>query len=193
MRAKLFWRALLVAGLLAVAVTAVALAHTSIKVGPYTVEVGWVDEPPVVGAKNAVFISITNAETGKPVEGVGTLEVTVSMGGKERKLEMHPLGEDSPGQYAADFIPTRRGTYTVKLAGKIENTDVNTSTDIEEAVEATGLQFPEVLPDAQAMSQAVSQAQNAVNSANTTALIALAVGAVGVLLGGFALMRSRKP
>jgi hypothetical protein len=192
MRAKLFWRALLVAGLLAVAVTAVASAHTSIKVGPYTVEVGWVDEPPVVGVKNAVFISITNGETGKPVEGVGTLEVTVSMGGKERKLEMHPLGEDSPGQYAADFIPTRRGTYTVMLAGKIENTDVNTSTDIEEAVEATGLQFPEELPDAQVMSQALGQAQNAVNNANTTALIALAVGVVGVLLGGFALLRSRK-
>jgi len=193
MRAKLFWRALIVAGLLTLAVTTVASAHTSIKVGPYTVEVGWVDEPPVVGAKNAVFISITNDETGKPVEGVGTLDVTVSMGGKERKLEMHPLGENSPGQYAADFIPTRRGTYTVMLGGKIENTDVNTSTDIEEVVEAANLQFPEVLPDAQAMNQAVNQAAAAVNTANTTALIALAVGVVGVLLGGFALLRSRRP
>jgi hypothetical protein len=193
MRAKLLWRALIAAGLLTLAVTPVAFAHTSIKVGPYTVEVGWVDEPPVVGAKNAVFISITNDATGKPVDGVGTLEVTVSMGGKERKLDVRPLGEDHPGQYAADFIPTRRGTYTVKLGGKIENTDVNTSTDIEEAAEATGLQFPEVLPDAQAMNQAVNQAAAAVNTANTTALIALVVGIVGVLLGGFALLRSRKP
>lgn len=192
MRAKLFWRALIAAGSLALAVTAVAFAHTSIKVGPYTVEVGWVDEPPIVGAKNAVFISITNDATGKPVEGVGTLDVTVSMGGQERKLDMHPLGEDTPGQYAADFIPTRRGIYTVKLSGKIEDTNIITTTDIEEAVEPTSLQFPEVLPDAQVMNQAVSQATAAVNTANTTALIALVVGIVGVLLGGFALLRSRK-
>jgi hypothetical protein len=192
MHAKLFWRALVVAGLLALVATTVAFAHTSIKVGPYTVEVGWVEEPPIVGAKNAVFISITNDETGKPVEEVGTLEVTVSMGGKERKLVMHPLGEGSPGQYAADFIPTRRGTYTVKLSGKIEDTDINTSTDIEETVEASGFQFPEVLPDAQAMNQTANQAAAAASSANTMALIALAVGIVGVLLGGFALLRGRK-
>jgi len=192
MHAKLFWRALVVAGLLALAATTVAFAHTSIKVGPYTVEVGWVDEPPVVGAKNAVFISITNDETGQPMDGVGTVDVTVSMGGQERKLDMHPLGENSPGQYAADFIPTRRGTYTVKLSGKVGDTAVNTSTDIEETVEASGLQFPEVLPDAVALNQTANQAAAAASSANTMALIALAVGVVGVLLGGFALLRGRK-
>ena len=192
MRAKLLWRALTVAGLLALAFTATALAHTSLKVGPYTIEVGWVDEPPIVGAKNAVFISITNDDTGKPVEGVNTLVVTVSTGGKDRRLELRPLSEDQPGQYAADFIPTRRGTYTVNLSGKVESTDVVTNTDIEEVVDAGSLQFPEPLPDAQAVSQSVSQAQNAVNTANTTALIALVVGVIGVLLGGLALLRSRK-
>ena len=192
MRAKLLWRALIAAGLLALAVTTVAVAHTTLKVGPYTVEVGWVDEPPVVGAKNAVFISITNDDTGKPVEGVSTLDVTVSTGGKDRKLSLRPLSEDQPGQYAADFIPTRRGIYTVLLSGKIENTSVVTSTDIEEVVDAGSLQFPEPLPDAQTVSQSVSQAQSAVSTSNTTALVALAVAVVGVLLGGLALLRSRK-
>jgi hypothetical protein len=192
MRAKLLARALIVGGLLAIAVTSVALAHTALKIGPYTVEVGWVDEPPIVGEKNAVFISITNDDTGKPVEGVGTLNVTVSTGGKERQLELRPLSEDQPGQYAADFIPTRRGTYTVKLSGQIEQTDVITSTDIEEVVQATSLQFPEPVPDAQTISQSVSQAQSAVSTANTTALIALVVGISGVALGSAALLRSRK-
>ena len=192
MRAKLLWRALIAAGLLALAVTTVAVAHTTLKVGPYTVEVGWVDEPPVVGAKNAVFINITHNDTGKPVEGVSTLDVTVSTGGKDRKLSLRPLSEDQPGQYAADFIPTRRGIYTVLLSGKIENTSVVTSTDIEEVVDAGSLQFPEPLPDAQTVSQTISQAQNAVSTANTTALVALVVGVIGVLLGGLALLRSRK-
>ncbi len=192
MRAKLLARALIVGGLLALAVTSIALAHTSLKIGPYTVEVGWVDEPPIVGEKNAVFISITNDDTGKPVEGVGTLNVTVSTGGKDRQLELRPLSEDQPGQYAADFIPTRRGTYTVKLSGQIEQTDVMTSTDIEEVIPASSLQFPEPVLDAQAISQSVSQAQSAVSTANTTALIALVVGIIGVLLGGLALLRGRK-
>lgn len=192
MRAKLLWRALIVAGLLALTFTATALAHTSLKVGPYTIEVGWVNEPPIVGDKNAVFISITNDDTSKPVEGVNTLDVTVSTGGKDRKLELRPLSEDQPGQYAADFIPTRRGTYTVNLSGKVESTDVVTNTDIEEVVDAGSLQFPEPLPDAQALNQSVSQAQNAVSTANTTALIALVVGVIGVVLGGLALLRSRK-
>ena len=192
MRAKLLARALIVVGLLALAATTIASAHTSIKIGPYTIEIGWVDEPPIVGTKNAVFISITNDETGKPVENVGTLNVTVSTGGRERPLDLRPLSESQPGQYAADFIPTRRGIYTVKLSGQIENTNVITSTDIEEVVEASSLQFPEPLPDAQAVNQSLSQAQSAVNSANTTALIALVVGILGVLLGGWALLRSRK-
>lgn len=192
MRLQMLRRAFAAALLLLLAAPFVALAHESVTVGPYTVEIGWVDEPPLVGMKNAVFISIVKTDGGTPVEGVSTLEVTVSTGGKDRQLELHPLAEDQPGNYAADFIPTRRGTYTVKLGGKIEDTPVDVSADIEEVVDAAGLQFPEALPDAQAVNQAASQAQAAANSANTTALIGVALGALGVLLGGFAVLRSRR-
>ena len=189
MRAKSLIRATMLALLLASATSLIALAHTSIEVGPYTVEVGWVDEPPLVGSKNAVFISIVTKADGKPVEGVNTLEVTISTGGKDRKLDVRPLSEDQPGQYAADFIPTRRGVYTVKLSGKIESTDVNNNVDIEEAVDAGGLQFPEPLPDVQTVNQAVSRVEAAANNANTAATIGIGVGVVGVLLGGLALIR----
>jgi hypothetical protein len=53
MRAKLLARALISGGLLALAVTSIALAHTSLKIGPYTVEVRWVDEPPTVSQPGA--------------------------------------------------------------------------------------------------------------------------------------------
>lgn len=191
MRPRIVWSAA-IAALLILALPLAALAHEEVVVGPYTLEIGWVDEPPLVSMKNAVFISIVNTDSGEPAEDVNTLEVTVSTGGKDLKLELHPAGEDQPGQYAADFIPTRRGIYTVKLSGKIEDTEVNTNVDIEEVVDATGLQFPESLPDAQALNQAVSRAEAAANSANTTALIAIALGVFGVLLGGFAALRSRR-
>jgi hypothetical protein len=190
MRSKSLIMATMLALLLAFATSFIALAHTSIEVGPYTVEVGWVDEPPLVGSKNAVFISIATTADGKPVEGVNTLEVTISTGGKDRKLDVRPLGEDHPGQYAADFIPTRRGVYTVKLSGKIESTDINNNVDIEEAADAGGLQFPEPLPDVQTVNQAASRAESAANSASTSAAIGIIVGGVGVLLGGLALIRS---
>jgi hypothetical protein len=142
MRSKIFAFALIAALMLALAAPLIALAHTKITVGPYDVEVGWVEEPPIVGMKNAVAVNINTTADGKPMEGVSTLIVTVSMGGQDKQLDMHPLGEDTPGQYAADFIPTRRGTYTVKLSGKIESTEANASVDIEETVDAAALQFP---------------------------------------------------
>ena len=192
MRHQTLRRACAAALLLLLAAPFVALAHEELIVGPYTLEIGWVDEPPLVGVKNAVFISIVKTDGEEPVEAVSTLEVTVSTGGKDRTLELHPMGEDQPGHYAADFIPTRRGTYTVKLSGKIEDTGVNASVDIEEVEDATGLQFPEALPDAQSMNEAVSRAEAAATSANTTAVVGVALGALGVLLGGFAVLRGRR-
>ena len=191
MRLRIRWSAT-IAAILLLALPLVALAHEEVVVGPYTLEIGWVDEPPLAGLKNAVSIRILKTDSGEPVEDVNTLEVTVSAGDKDLKLELHPAGEHQPGQYAADFIPTRRGTYTLKLSGKIEDTEVNTSVDIEEVADATRLQFPEPLPDAQALNQAVSRAEAAANSANTTALIAIALGVLGVLLGGSAALRGRR-
>ena len=188
MRAKMLLRAVVAAVLLALAVPLIAFAHTSIDVGPYTLEVGWVDEPPIVGMKNAVFISITNKDKNEPVEGVSTLEVTVSTGGKDRKLEVRPLGEDHPGQYAADFIPTRRGTYTVKLSGKIETTDVNTSVDIEEVADASSLEFPEAQIDPQ---KTIDDLRNEISATRTFAVAGAVLGTIGLVLAGVALGRKR--
>ena len=188
--------ALLILGLALVLSTGLAfarpLAHSSIDIGSYTLEVGWVDEPPIVGMKNAVFISITNKDTNKPVEGVSTLEVTISTGGKERQLEVRPLSEDAPGQYAADFIPTKRGTYTVKLGGKIETTDVSTSVDIEEVVPADSLAFPQAQPSVDDLKASIDALQGEVSSARTFGVAGAALGAIGLVLAGVALSRKRK-
>jgi len=192
MRPQTLWKVFAAALLLLFVAPFVAFAHEQVTVGPYTLEIGWVDEPPLVGLKNAVSISIVKTDSEEPVEDVNTLEVTVSTGGQDRALELRPAGEDQPGQYAADFIPTRRGVYTVKLSGAIEETPVDVSVDIEEVADAAELQFPEALPDAQAVNQAASRAEAAAASANTTALVGVAVGVLGVLVGGLALLRGRR-
>jgi hypothetical protein len=174
----------------ALSVTALpVLAHEDVEVGPYALEVGWVDEPPLAGVKNAVFLSVVEKESGQPVEDISDLQVAISAGGSVKVLTMRPLGEETPGQFAGDFIPTRRGVYTVKLTGKIEETDFNVSQDIEEAEEAASIQFPEPLPDALAMNHAVEEAQAKASTAQTLAVIGIAVGVVGLALGALGMWR----
>ena len=36
-----------------------ALAHARIEVGPYVIIVGWVEEPVIVGERNAILIEVT--------------------------------------------------------------------------------------------------------------------------------------
>ena len=192
MRTKLIALALIAALVLAFAIPLIALAHTKLTVGPYTIEVGWVDEPPVVGLKNAVAVNISTTSDDQPVDGVSTLNVTVSMGGQDKPLDLHPLGEDTPGQYAADFIPTRRGTYTVKLTGKISDTEVITNVDIEEAVDPSTLQFPDTqLPTISTLQNTVTDLASQVASTRILGLAGLAVGVVGLVAAVVALTKKR--
>ncbi len=160
-----------------------ALAHTEVPVGKYTLEIGWVNEPVLLGETNGIFLSIVNGATGKPVEGANTVTVSVMTGGKTRALKLHPLGEDAPGQYAADFIPTVRGIYTVKLQGTIEDQAVDITQEIEEVETAEDYQFPVVLPALPEINQrlATLQTENQTLQATVALTRWLAIG--GVVLG----------
>lgn len=166
-----------------------ALAHEEVTVGPYTLEVGWLDEPPLAGVKNAVFLSVIKTDSKEPVEDISALRVAISAGGRTKELAMRPVGEDTPGQFAGDFIPTRRGVYTVRLTGKIEETDVNVTQDIEEAENAASIQFPEPLPDALVISRVAEEAKAATSTAQTLAVIGIGVGAIALFVAVFSLRR----
>ena len=175
-----------------------ALAHEEVTVGDYTLEIGWLIEPVLLGETNGVFLSVTHTETEEPVEGLATLQVAVATGGETRDLEMHPLGEDAPGQYAADFIPTVRGTYTVKLTGAIEEQSVDLEQKIEEVGLAEDYQFPVTLPSLPEMNQQIAdltaqlaEAQSRATMAQTLAIVGVVIGAIGTGLGAFGLMRKK--
>jgi hypothetical protein len=176
-----------------------ASAHEGVTVGKYELEVGWVVEPVLLDETNAVFLSVVNSDTKEPVEGLTTLKVTVTTGGQSRDLELRPLGEDAPGQYAADFIPTVRGQYTVKLSGQIEEQTVDLSVDIEEVELADAYQFPITLPSVAELSRDLTniQAQNESlrNSIALNQLLAtggMIFGAAGLALGVINLRRKSK-
>ena len=116
-------------------------AHTTVKAGDTDVEVGWVDEPPVVGQRNAVVVNVAG---GKDAPDITAFKVTVSYGPSTQDLTLQPLGEDTPGQYIAPIIPTVAGQYTVTLSGTLGGKAVNNvQVQPEEVAAASTLQFPQ--------------------------------------------------
>jgi hypothetical protein len=120
----------------------IVFAHESVTVGDYTVEIGWVNEPPLVGQQNAIVVNVSTTSDGQPVEDVAALTVTVSYGGQNKTLTLQPLGEDTPGQFVAPILPTVAGQYTINLGGKLGDTDVKVEVQPEEVQAADVLQFP---------------------------------------------------
>jgi len=121
-----------------------AFAHESVTAGNYELEIGWVNEPPIVGQQNAIVVNVsdTSSGTAQPVEDVSTLTVTVSYGDQNKLLTLQPFGEDTPGQFVAPILPTVPGQYTISLGGKIGATNVSAQVEPEEVGAADTLQFP---------------------------------------------------
>ena len=122
-----------------------AYAHTTIEVGPYQIEVGWQDAPPVVGILNAITIDIR--EPGE-VEGVSmgitsafkNLQASVVSGGASKVLDINT--DPRPGHYYAKIIPTKIGSLEIKLQGEINGVKINNIIPVEDVESTSVLDFP---------------------------------------------------
>ena len=173
----------------AAAAAARPLAHERIVSGNYALTLGWLDEPPIVGFKNAALVEVATAKDNKPVDGAeGSLTAQIVYGGKSKELLLRPL-EEQPGAYVGDFIPTRRGTYTLKLGGTINGQPIDVSSEIEEVVSPDSLAFPEPQADLQ---PAITALQSELSTTRIFAVVGAALGTIGLVLAGVAIGRSRK-
>lgn len=181
MHTKTFINACLIALIALLLNFQLALAHESVTVGDYEIEIGWVDEPAIVGQKNAIAINVSNTSSGEPVEDVSSLTVTVSYGGQSKELTLEPLGEDTPGQFAAPLLPTVPGEYMIKLGGSLGDTAVDAEVHPEEVALANTIQFP-----------AAESTQQTTNTGAAAWLTWLAVllGLVGIGVGVTALRKA---
>ena len=142
-----------------------AYAHTTIEVGPYEIEAGWQDEPPVVGILNAITIDIR--EPGD-VDGASmgitnafrNLDATVISGGASKVLDINT--DPRPGHYYAKIIPTKTGSLEVKLEGKINGIEINKVITIEDVESTSILDFP--VTSGSSSGQEVTALKNAVTS-----------------------------
>jgi hypothetical protein len=209
-----------VAGLMLALGTAPASAHEARKVGSYNVEVGFGDEPAYSGEKNSVVLFLHDAND-KPVVDLGdTLKVDVSLASDDTQklsMTMEPnfeVGEDAsgtPGDYRAWFIPTAPGAYTFHFTGSIKGQRVDqkftsSPTTFDEVQDPQQVEFPAKDPttgqlstrvdrETQRLTAAVATAQQQAKDQAATirliAIIGLVVGALGLAVGTWALLRKR--
>jgi hypothetical protein len=119
-----------------------ARAHESITIGDYTLEVGWLNEPPLVGQHNAIVIHVFTTDDEQPVEDISSLTMTISYGGQDKTLTLEPQDEHSPGEFMAPVLPTVAGEYSVRFGGSLGDTAVEAETHVEEVQPADTLAFP---------------------------------------------------
>lgn len=160
-----------------------AFAHEEITVGDYSLEVGWVNEPPIVGQQNAIAVNVVTTSDEQHVQDVSGLTVTVSYGGQEKSLTLQPLGEDTPGQFVAPILPTVAGQYTLKLGGTLGETAVDAEVEPEEVEPADTLQFPNVA------AEATGESTNA-GISNWLIYLSLLIGLIALILGVMALQKN---
>lgn len=97
--------------------TQTAARETRTVADRYTIEIGFINEPPIQNDTNGLQIRITEGD--EPVEGLeSTLQAQAVFGGEARELPLAPVAGD-PGSYTSVFIPTQPGEYSFLLTGAI--------------------------------------------------------------------------
>ena len=122
-----------------------AAAHDHVHVDPYEFTVGWTTEPSVLGAPNGLDLGINvdvgNNTTAPVLNAHNDLTATVSFGTISAPKALAPqFGQ--PGWYTFDIIPTREGTYSVRIVGTLNGTAINISVDLESPEARADLEFP---------------------------------------------------
>lgn len=143
--------ALIVLASLVIAVTP-ASAHEEKRIGPLTMETGWLQEPAYAGVPNAVEVGLSRGKA--PVRDAA-LTVQVVFGEADAATRSDPLPldpvADDPGEYRAFVIPTRPGTYSFLITGRAADKKVDEELTsgpktFDDVIPASDAQFPQADP-----------------------------------------------
>lgn len=118
-------------------------AHAEITLGEYTLEYGWVTEPPISGQPNAIVFNLAKGEhsheasehEGEAID-VSGLTVELVYGGEVTPLSLTPVA-DEVGHFTAAFTPNRPGKYTLRVGGSLDGLAVNAEVEPEEVEPAS--------------------------------------------------------
>jgi hypothetical protein len=197
------------AAVMALAVMATAIpiaAHETISAGNLRMTIGWRDEPAFSGLSNAVEVDVTDAHHSPVVDPAARLMAEVTFGSQRVVLPMQPVREHA-GRFAALLMPTRSGTYGIRVTGSIRKqaVDLNSvcsDTTFSCVVDVGEIQFPAKDPSvgqlADRVSRTAPRAERALTAAANARLFGIGAStiagialAVTVLVGGRTRRRER--
>jgi len=196
-------RAALLMAALVLATAAPAAAHVTRHAGPYTLRIGWLDEPAFSGSQNGVEVEVTDAAG--DVRGLRGDELTVeiSSGVNHVVLPLLPAAE-SRGRLVASIVPTRPGTYTFRIRGTLNKQRVDAAVTCSQrtfdcVTDPSAVEFPAKDPSAGELAQRLERslpraerARSTASTARTLAVVAVALAALALAVAvGFG-VRSRK-
>ena len=149
-------------------ITANAYGHTEINIEDYVIDIGWGDEPPVVGFRNFIVMKVLQEkDDGEKLEvsdAFQNIKVFARSGGTSKELDV--IEDSESGNYHAKIIPTQVGTIAIKLRGDISGTIVDIQVPIEDVESTAVLDFPPM--SSSSSEQDIASLKNAVNSIQST-------------------------
>ena len=124
-----------------------AYAHITKQFGNISLEVGWTEEPPLVGQLNSAIIVVEKAVTGGNSTAVNNalsqLDIKEKYGGITKPIDFEP-SEQAEGGYEAKIIPTRIGSYSLLMNGSIQNQNItNVEIPLDEVEGTQMFSFPD--------------------------------------------------
>ena len=169
-----------------------ALAHEHRTVGSVVMTVGWSDEPTYTGFKNSVQLILADA-AGKPITDLtDTLKVDVRFGSQTSgPLDIErAFGRTygRPGDYRAQIVPTRPGTYSFHFTGtvgkqKINETFTSSEKTFDNVQSPAAIEFPVKDPSAADLSGRLERIGPRIDAAGAGAARATTIGTIGVVAG----------
>ncbi len=198
-----------------------ALAHTPVKHGDLQVEVGWGNEPPLVGQLNTITLEVTKISDGKPItNALAQADISLTKGATAKPLDFQP--QEEPGVYAATILPTQTGKLSVVFKGTIGGQAFDDTAEVEDVEDTKILEFPRTTGDgvsqeaikqlqtvitdltaqvdeaniaakeAKTAAESSAELRTAVDSAYLFGMIGIGVGVAGIAIGVAGLSRKEK-
>jgi hypothetical protein len=167
------------------------VAHETMQAGNMRLTVGWGDEPTFSGLKNSVDVDIVDRQGSPVVDPEGSLSAQVRFGDEQVTLALSP-SRGRPGRYTASLVPTRPGTYTFHITGKVKGQEIHlTSTCGEMTFSCVGdvseIQFPAKDPSTGQLADRISRTLPRAERAMDTAADARLAGMLSASVAGLAL------
>jgi hypothetical protein len=164
--------AILVAGSLILAFvfftcyTHFSFAHTSKTFGNTTIEIGWLNEPPLASDLNSITVQVNkesnNGEQSPVLNALANLTISVKYGTISKPLDFQP-SPTTDGGYESKILPTRVGPYVLVAQGDVKGQKVDGEFKIEDVESKSIFSFPDSSIDTTSSNNQNEQVQDAIS------------------------------